>query len=674
MNRKIKSLRIASFIVYTIQIIGVFLVTMLYIFNVFNLKELMMPEYFAFIATGLTAFNSLYISIALHSVYKIRQKSDIRTVDVVGSDIKEAYMFGKLGFAITDEDNKVLWTSDLLQQRQINIINKNIYDWCPKLKDLIDKDVGDVVKVVQNGVNYEVKYLRNARLFIFKDSSEYDSLAKYTKEQAICIGVIMIDNYADVVGTNDDYNDLISRVKNNIFEYAKEYNLLLRHFRNDAYFCVCTYSSLSRMIKDEFSLLDKARALGISENNQATLSIGFSYGFPDVNKLNSMASNAIDIAMSRGGDQAVISCYGSELEFFGGKTEALEKRNKVKVRVVADSLNGLISRASNVVIMGHTDMDMDALGSALGIKAICDSFNKSSVIVYEAKYAEKKVRTAMASLFTSEQLSKMVVSIKDAKEKIKPQTLVIVVDVSKPSMVMAPQVLEVCDKVVVIDHHRRAEEFIDNPVLSYIEPSASSASELVAEIIKFSTANPNIKLDSTYATIMLSGIFLDTGFYKSRTVGLRTFEASGVLKEYGADNSIADDLLKDEYEEYALVNKILTSMRTPFYGVVYCNSGDDDVVERSTLAKVANQCMQLKGINACFVIGRTNNNEIRVSARSDGTINVQVLCEKMGGGGHFSMSAAAFKDKSSKQVENILLETLDEYLSEARSQQGKKGE
>ena len=322
--------------------------------------------------------------------------------------------------------------------------------------------------------------------------------------------------------------------------------------------------------------------------------------------------------------------------------------------------------------MGHTDMDMDAIGSALGIKAICDSFNKSSAIVYDPKYAEKKVRTAMASLFTNEQLTKMIVSIKEAKEKVKPQTLVIVVDVSKPSMVMAPQVLEVCDKVVVIDHHRRAEEFIENPVLSYIEPSASSASELVAEIIKFSTANSNIKLDPTFATIMLSGIFLDTGFYKSRTVGLRTFEASGVLKEYGADNAVADDLLKDEYEEYALVNKILASLKTPYYGVVYCNSGDDDIVERSTLAKVANQCMQLKGINACFVIGKTNNNEIRISARSDGTINVQVLCEKLGGGGHFSMAAAAFKDKNSKQVESLLLETLDEYLSDARAQQAKK--
>lgn len=672
MNRKIKQLRILTLVIYSLQVCGVILLTFLYIFDVFNLKTLIKPEYFVFIVLGLTLFNSLYVFIVLHSIYKIRQKSDIRAVDIVGSDIKEAYMFGKLGFAIIDDDNKVLWTSDLLQQRQINIINKNIFEWCNHLTDLLNKDVGDSMQIIQNNVYYDVKYLRNAKLFIFKDVTDFVTLQKVTKQQALCIGIIMIDNYNDVVGANEDFNDLINRVKNSIFEYASEHHVLLRLFRNDAYFCVCNYDALEEMIDDKFSLLDRVRELGKGENNPVTLSIGFAHEFPDAIKLNTMASNAIDIAMSRGGDQAVVSRYGSEIEFFGGRTEASEKRNKVKVRVVANSLLDLIQRASNVLIMGHTDMDMDAIGSALGIKVICDNVKKNALIVYDPKFAEKKVRIAMASLFKSEELAKMVVSIKDAKDKIKPQTLVIVVDVSRPSMVMAPQVLELSDKVVVIDHHRRAEEFIENPVLSYIEPSASSASELVAEIIKFASGRGDFKMNPDFATVMLSGIFLDTGFFKAKTVGLRTFEASGILKEFGADNAKADDLLKDEYEEYALVNKILGTLKTPYYGVVYCTSGGDDIVERSTLAKVANQCMQLKGINACFVIGKTSSNEVRISGRSDGTVNVQILCEKLGGGGHFSMAAAAFKDKDTRQVEVMLLEALNSYLSEARSQQAKK--
>ena len=667
MNKKIKKFKISTAIIFGFEIISLVSFMLLYIFNIFNLKSYFKSTYFLYITIVFVALDMLYLLSVLYSVFKVRQKSDIRTVDILGNDIKEAYTFGLIGFVVVDENDIVLWESDILLQKQSNIINKNIFEWCPKLRDLINKDGGDTVLILQNNSYYQVKYLRSARLYIFKDVSEYENLLKMSREQATCIGVFMIDNYADVVGTNDDNNDLIARVKNLIFKYAKEHNVLLRHFRNDAYFSVCDYSSLEEMEKDGFSILDKVRSLGINETCQPTLSIGFAHDFPDVNKLNSMASNAIDIAMSRGGDQAVVSKYGSELAFYGGKTEAIEKRNKVKVRVVADSLIGLINRASNVLIMGHIDMDMDAIGSALGIKAICDSFNKPTLIVYDPKLAEKKVRTAVASQFDSEELEKIVISPRDCKDKLKPQTLVIVVDVSRPSITMHPKLLESGDKVVVIDHHRRAEEFIDNPVLSYIEPSASSASELVAELIKYSSSSPQINLPSKFATFMLSGIFLDTGFYKSRSVGLRTFDASGILKEYGADNALADDLLKDEYEEYALVNKILGTMKTPFYGVVYCNSGDSDIIERSTLAKVANQCMQLKGINACFVIGRTGSDEVRISGRSDGSINVQILCEKMGGGGHFSMAAASFNGKKCNEVEDMLLDTLQDYLSEARS-------
>ncbi|HBP44233.1 MAG TPA: hypothetical protein DD621_06215, partial [Clostridiales bacterium] len=518
MNKKINRFKIFTAIIFSIEIISLIIFMLLYVFDVFSLKTYIKSIYFLYITIFFVGLDFIYVLLVLYSIFKIRQKSDLRTVDIVGNDIKEAYNFGCLSFIVTDENDIVLWESDLLLQKQSNIVNKNVYDWCPKLRDLINKDIGDTILVNLNGTYYQVKYLKSAKLYIFKDVSEYENLYNMSKEQATCIGIIMIDNYADVVGTNDDNNDLIARVKNIIFEYAKEYNVLLRHFRSDAYFSVCNYESLSKMEDDGFSILDKVRSLGVNENSQPTLSIGFAHDFPDVNKLNNMASNAIDIAMSRGGDQAVVSKFGSELAFYGGKTEAVEKRNKVKVRVVADSLIGLINRASNVLIMGHTDMDMDAFGSALGVKAICDSFNKPALIVYDPKLAEKKVRTAVASQFDSGELENLIIATKDVKDKLKPQTLVIVVDVSRPSITMYPKLLASADKVVVIDHHRRAEEFIDNPVLSYIDPSASSASELVAELIKYSSSSSQIVLPSKFATFMLSGIFLDTGFYKSKTV------------------------------------------------------------------------------------------------------------------------------------------------------------
>ena len=672
MQRKINQLRLQVLLITLGELLLIGALLTLYLLNVWGLKDVMPVEVIAYVCSGLIVFDCFYIWGSLFAIYKLRQKSDIRTSDVVGGDIQEAYIFGKLGFVVVDPTGTVLWISDLFTQRSMNIINENIYSFCPKLRDFIDKEVGDSIVVKLQGYDYNVKFLRNAGLFIFKDVSEYESLSKYASDQATCIGIISIDNYNDITSSNADFNDAINSVKSIVVDYAKNHGMLLRTIRNDTYFAICNHESLMGMINDGFSVLDKVREATLKIDTKPTLSIGFAYDFPDVNKLNDMASNALEIAMSRGGDQAVLSKYGSELEFFGGRTEAVEKRSKVKVRVFANSLISLIRRSSNVIIMGHLDMDMDALGSCLGVKAICDYCEKPVQIVYDPKLTERKTKSALLSSFSREELAKLVVSPKDAPDKVKPQSLVVVCDVSRPRMTMCKRLLDVTDKVVVIDHHRRAEEFIEHPVLQEVEPSASSACELVTELIKYNSETQQIPLPEKYATIMLAGIFLDTGFYKSKTVGLRTFDASMILKEYGADNGKADDFLKEEYEEYSLTNKIVETMKTPYYGVVYCLADEGEILEISSLAKAANACMQLKGVNCCFVIGRTGDDEVRISARSDGSVNVQILCEKMNGGGHFTSAGAAFRDSSIKKVESLLLDTLANGLSDARSEKVKK--
>ena len=235
---------------------------------------------------------------------------------------------------------------------------------------------------------------------------------------------------------------------------------------------------------------------------------------------------------------------------------------------------------------------------------------------------------------------------------------------------MCPRLLELTDKVVVVDHHRRGEEFIYNPVFSYIEPSASSTCEIIGEFIKYGSYQNEVKLSPIDATIMLSGIFLDTTFFKNKSVGLRAFEGSMILKEYGADNSLAYDLLKDEYEEYLMVSKIVTNRKNPAYGIVFCMASESDIIDTSILAKAANQCMELKGTNAVFAIGKTSDKEVRVSARSDGSVNVQILCEKFGGGGHFAGGGAIFKNATIKEVESQLTEALNENLSDIRITNG----
>lgn len=671
MTKELRKMKIRALFIVALELIGAAAVAVFYFYNFFGFRDLFIIEYLFATLAGFIIINVLFIWLILVRLSKIRKKSDLKAAELIGNDVQEAYKFGMIGLVVVDENDIVLWTNDLFQERQIDLLDINILEWQPNLRELHDASPDVVVKIEVNSRNYDVKYLSDAGLYIFKDMTEYESIFEYSREQAPVLGIIMLDNYSDVAGNLDDANDVISKVKNLIFDYAKEYGVLLRRYRNDAYFALCNHSSLARMKKDRFSLLEKVRELGAKEETPPTLSIGLAHDFPDVIKLNEMAGNAIDIAMSRGGDQVVVSKYGDELIFFGGKSEAQEKRNKVKVRVMADSVLSLIKNSSNVIIMGHTAMDMDALGACLGMRAICEYCNKSSHIVYDPKQMERKAKFALTGSFSREELARITISPSDSVDKVRSNTLVIVCDVHRPSMTMAPKLLEKATKVMVIDHHRRAEEFIESPVFSYVEPSASSTCELVTELIRYSSANPRIEISPTYATLMLSGIFLDTTYFKSKNTGIRTFEASMVLKEYGADNSVADDYLKDEFEEYSLVTKIISTMKTPHYGVVYCVADANDIIEQATLAKVANQCMQMKGVNAAFVIGNTDEKETRVSARSDGTINVQMLAEKMFGGGHFTSAGVTFKNSTIKKAEEKLLEVLNEYLNDARSQEQK---
>lgn len=667
MTKTLSKLRVAAFVIFLSEILGIVAVCVLWFLDIAHFQN---TENVIFILAGFITFvvcDALFIWFSLIHVNKLRQKNDVEAARLVGSDVQEAYDFGQIGLVVVDENNIIMWANTLFKDRQIDLIDTQVFEWLPALKDLINAPVNKVVKIELKGRQYDVKYLSEPRLFIFKDVTEYENVVNYSEEHAVVLGIIQIDNFKEIASETDESADVVNKVRAIIADYCRDNGVLLRWVRSDTYFSVCDHGSLQKMEDDKFSILEKVRQAGSKLDNPLTLSIGYAHDFPDVSKLNEMATNALDVALSRGGDQAVVSQYGSELRFFGGKTAAVETTSKVKVRSVADSIVSLIKSSSNVYVMGHQDMDMDSLGAALGVVAICDWCGKPSKIVYNAKFAEKKTRMAFQSAFSRDVFDKMTISPDDAVSEIKDSTLVIVVDISVPEMTMAPKVLDRAAKVIVIDHHRRSDKFIDHPVLAYVEPSASSASELIAEMIRYATANPRIELKPTFATLMLSGIFLDSSYFKSKSTGMRTFEAAEILKEYGADNAVADDYLKDEFEEYSLITKIISTMQTPHYGIVYCVSDDKDIVERSTLAKVGNQLMNLKDINACFVIGKTDEKNVRLSARSDGTINVQLLCEKMGGGGHFQMAAAVFPGQTTDRVVNTLTTTLDEYLDSARA-------
>ena len=666
MGKTIRIIKLFSFVIILLQIVLGVAFSVLYFNNLFDFANLVQPFAIALAMVVVVVVDCLFIWIVILILSSLRQKTDLRAAEVIGSDVQEAYNFAMIGLAITDDKNTVLWTNDLFKARHIEIMDMDIISWQPELAALRDVNNGDQpVKIVVNSRTYSVKLLAEAGLWIFKDITDFEQIFNYSKEQAPVVGILAIDNYDDVVRGDDDFNDVVTKVKNDIFAYAKEYAILLRRIKDDSYSMLCNYASFSRMLEDKFSIIDKVRGESSRGEIPLTLSIGIAHDFPDVNKLNDLANDALDIAMSRGGDQVVVSAYGQEMKFYGGKSEAQEKRNRVKTRVLADSLISLINASDRVLIMGHQMMDMDAFGACLGMKAICNRLKKNSRIVADIKNTEAKTRAAMITSFGKDELEKLVVNSKEAESMVGGNTLLVVVDVHIPSMVMAPKLVDMAAKIVVIDHHRRAEEYIDSPVFNHIDPAASSTCELISEFIRFSSINPKIELPSTYATIMLSGIFLDSGYFKSRNTGIRTFEAATILKEYGADNSLADDFLKDDYEEHKEVTDITTNLETPFYGVVIATADPDRLYDHATIAKAANMCLTYKGVHAAFVIGKVSQREIRVSARSDGTINVSLLSEKLGGGGHFTSAAASFIGTDLKTIKEKIIVVLETSLTEA---------
>ena len=666
MKKRLFKAKLLGIIVGLLELIGVVFLALAYYFNLFGFKEIITPV-IIFISFGSAVIlDIVYVWAIIFYFSKIRQKTDLRAADLIGSDIEEAYNFGMLGLAVVDENNTVLWTNTLFKERAIEILDENILEWQPELKELEEGSSKTVVKIQFNSRNYDVKLLKEAGLYIFKDTTDFETITEYSKRQAVVIGQIIIDNFSDVSGTGEETNDVLSKVRTAIYDYARDYSALLRKISNDAYLIICNYESLEKMIADKFSLLDKVHEIGEKEATPPTLSIGVAYDYPDVVKLNDMSVSALEIATSRGGDQVVVSQYGQDLTFFGGKTEAQENHNKVRVRVMGDAVISLIRNSASVIVMGHSMMDMDAFGACLGVKAICDTLGKQSRIVYNPKSIERKTKGALVSTFSKEEMNKVFVTEAEGLDLLKGNTLVVVCDVHKTGMTLAPKIIEKANKVMIIDHHRRGEDFIESPIFSDIDSSASSACEMIAELIKYASTSPRVKIPAAFATVMLSGIFMDSNYFKSTTSGARTFEACMFLKECGADNTKADDFLKDEFEEHALVNKILANTKTPYYGIVYCMADEEDIIEAATLAKVGNACMSMKGINASFVIGKTATDEVRISCRSDGTINVQLLAEKMSGGGHFTQAACSFKHYSLEAAETRLLNVLNDYLNDAR--------
>lgn len=472
------------------------------------------------------------------------------------------------------------------------------------------------------------------------DETEVNMLRRELTDQEMIIGLLYIDNYDEALNSIDEVRRslLSALVDRKINKYFQNYDTVIRKLEKDKYVLVMQNRYLEQLKASKFPILDEVRAVNIGNDLSVTISIGIGMKAGNYTRAFESARAAIELALGRGGDQVVIK--GSEtIEYFGGKSGSIEKNTRVKSRVKAGALRELLETKDKVLIMGHAMGDVDSFGAAVGVFRMATFLNKEAHIVMGEVTSSLRV---MVNKFTDNpDYSSMIVSPSEALNMIDPMTIVIVVDVNRASYSECPELVAKAKSLVVIDHHRQTTDSIDNAALSYVETSASSACEIVSELIQY--IGDDLKLKTIEADAMFAGIMIDSNNFLNRT-GIRTFEAAAYLRKSGADVTRIRKAFRTDMTEYVAKARAIASAEVYLdnFAFAVCDARD---VESPTIlgAQVANEMMDINNIKASFVF-TDYNNMIYVSARSIDEVNVQVVMEKVGGGGHMSVAGAQFTD------------------------------
>ena len=660
MVKYLKELRFRTLVLIIVEVLAIVASFYVIKFDKFSMANLV------FVLMGLLLANMLYTVLIFHLIDRKTRNNYLTVGQLLGFDIKQTYDFGQLGIIIYDDNKEIIWTNETLETRNLNIIGLNLIEWKSEFERIFVDD-NKILFVTINDRIYQCKHLVELKVIILQDVTELETIKKVYSDEAPVYMNIIIDNYSDVamLMEEDEVLGMDAKVRTTISEWADKFGLLLKRYRNEAYLCLCQEQQYQQVLNDKFSVLDDVRTASSNEGNSFTLSIGVSRGERNLTTLSEMANSALDVALSRGGDQVVINSAGQNMEFYGGKTEAKAQRHRVKLKVMSKSLMTLFESAKKILVMGHKDADFDAIGACVAVYSMAEAVGKKVKIVYDEKLVETKTKLAFKQLYDKQTIEKMIISPSKALDEVDDDTIVVLVDANKKVISMAPNVLSKSTKIVVIDHHIGVEK-IDCQIFSYQEASASSTCEILAEMIKYN--EKRIIISPETATLMLTGILLDTNNYRVRT-GARTYDASIILKEFNADHNQALEFLKDEYEEFILKNRIMANSSTPYYGVIVSRASSEDIIDKATLAKVAQEALFIKGIKTIFVIGRIGENRIGISARSDGSNNVGLIMEKMGGGGHFSAAASQRENSTIEDMEKELMNVLEVYIGDSRIEQ-----
>nr|WP_300001977.1 DHH family phosphoesterase [Tissierella sp.] len=575
-----------------------------------------------------------------------------------------------------DDLGIIIWynTPFLDMMIQEDILNERIYDLLPQsdLKTTLESREKEVIEINYNDKDYLVypnfvegkkKVNSNGKITMlyWVENTEFVELKNKYEDEITVLMIVYIDNYDDVRNTTPDINRplLLAEIDKTISQYFSSYDALVRKYEDDKYMIIIDNKDF-KIIKDrKFDVLDQMRELEFGNTIPITLSMGISENGNDFVTRFDNARAAIDISLGRGGDQAVIN-KGGNFEFYGGKSKAVEKRNKVRARVIAYALRQLIEQSSNVFVMGHKNPDMDAIGSAIGVlRGIKNRKKQGYLILTEENPSIKNLFQKLK--LEQPELMEHIITPEEAKELIDEESLMILVDHHKPNMSESPELTESSEKIVIIDHHRRGSEFVEDPVLTYLEPYASSASELVTEVLTY--MSDDINLTKFEAEALLAGITVDTKNFSSQT-GVRTFEAASTLKRAGADTTNVRQLFRDDFDTFVHKAKVVSSSKIIFEKVAIGSLEEE--LENGILiaAQAANELLDINGVEASFVLTFARD-RIHISGRSLGNISAQLILEKLGGGGHLTSAGTQITDVSIQKAEEILIDAIKEYLKEA---------
>lgn len=604
-----------------------------------------------------TLICSLVFAIMIFLMEKVKTEAKLQIEKNLDPSLREALDKSSIGVLAYNDDFEITWMSEYFINQDINRIGTKILNWIPDLQDLVEGDSSRTT-IILDDRKFAVYKMDKYSIMTFKDiTNEYDLQAKLN-EDAYVIGVLSYDNIDESSLSEDDLYNINTGIKMPVIEYFRNYGVVYNTLKNNRMLLILNEKIFEKIFEDRFSLLNNVRKVAKEYDLPVTLSISFSRGSDEISELSAYAEELIELAQTRGGDQVVVGKIGSDIMYFGGTTEAREKQSKTKVRVITTSIQDLIEHSDNVIICAHKMADADAIGASLAMSNVVSDLNVPAYIVTKAGDVEPMINDVLHKYNDVIKEKHNFISEAEAIELLKDNSLVVMVDHHMAAQSNGANLLKLAKKIIIIDHHRRNANLDVSTILNYIEPSASSTSELICEFIPY--LSNRYDLTEEEANIIYLGIIIDTDHFRIRT-GSRTFDVAKALRRYGADPLVCDELSQEPYENTILKTRILNYAKK-YNGNIVVSSCLEGTYPRSIASQAADELIRSKEIDAAFVVAATGKDEVIITARSRKNINVQLVMEKMGGGGHMYAAGLQRSETTVSRLENELYTELDKYI------------